>query len=89
MIQIPKDEGIAALTTSLITKAAGFAQYAFYRHFENVDDCLREVAGHIATHVRCSIDASRKLVHVLWTSAGRFAVGESDEAFESRFAKRT
>jgi|GEM_PF-3299854 AcrR family transcriptional regulator len=62
-IKILKDEGITSLTTSSITKAAGFTQSAFYQHFENVDDCLQEVAGRIATQIRSLVDANRKAAH--------------------------
>lgn len=62
-IKILKDDGVAALTTSSVTKEAGFTQSAFYQHFANMEECLQEVASRIASQIRTFVDTNRRQAH--------------------------
>lgn len=43
-LEIVRERGPGALTTTELTRAAGIAQPSFYVHFDNVDDCLSAAA---------------------------------------------
>ena len=55
-----RDEGPGAVTTVKVTKKAGFAQSAFYLHFDNVDHCLRCAGERIATSIRTAVVKERR-----------------------------
>jgi len=59
-IELLRGEGLAALTTSRITKAAGIAQPGFYAHFKNVDELVRTAVLEVLEDMRRrSSDARR------------------------------
>lgn len=51
------------MTTISVTRQAGFAQSAFYQHFADVEECLREVAQQIATRIRTFVQEHRQQSH--------------------------
>ena len=51
-IELVRREGVAALTTSRITRAAGIAQPGFYAHFKNVDDIVRHAVARVVEDIR-------------------------------------
>jgi len=51
-VAICVEEGPAALTTTRLSRAAGITQPGFYTHFDNVEDCLRTMAGEVGAAVR-------------------------------------
>jgi AcrR family transcriptional regulator len=59
-IDLVRTEGLSALTTSRITRAAGIAQPGFYAHFKNVDDLLRQAIGQVLNEMREKIRAARR-----------------------------
>ena len=50
-IDIVRENGAGALTTVAITRKAGIHQPAFYAHFENIDECIREAAVQVTQHM--------------------------------------
>jgi AcrR family transcriptional regulator len=59
-IELVRLEGLSALTTSRITRAAGIAQPGFYAHFKNVDDIVRSTVVQVIEEMRAKIAAVRK-----------------------------
>ncbi|MEL6340838.1 MAG: TetR/AcrR family transcriptional regulator [Myxococcota bacterium] len=59
-LDILSNEGAAALTTTRVAEAAGIVQSGFYRHFANMDACLREALDPIQKHVRQDIAQRRR-----------------------------
>jgi AcrR family transcriptional regulator len=59
-IELVRNEGLSALTTGRITRAAGIAQPGFYAHFRNVDDLLRQAIGHVLGEMREKIRGARR-----------------------------
>ncbi len=59
-IDLIREGGIGAVSTISVTRAAGFAQSSFYRHFESVDDCLSAAAQIVASQVRLFIAEHRR-----------------------------
>jgi TetR/AcrR family transcriptional regulator, fatty acid biosynthesis regulator len=59
-IELVRNEGLSALTTGRITRAAGIAQPGFYAHFRNVDDLLRNAIGHVLGEMREKIRGARR-----------------------------
>jgi AcrR family transcriptional regulator len=59
-IDLVRTEGLSALTTSRITRAAGIAQPGFYAHFKNVDDLMRQAIGQVLNEMREKIRAARR-----------------------------
>lgn len=64
-IALLRSEGIGALTTVAITKAAGLAQSGFYLHFAGVDDAKRAAAELVAERIRAYVARQRRRVHTL------------------------
>jgi AcrR family transcriptional regulator len=62
-IKILQKDGAGALSTVSITRSAGFTQSAFYQHFADVDECLREVAQHVASRIRTFVVEHRRQAH--------------------------
>jgi len=51
-IDIVRQEGIEALTTTRLASAAGITQPAFYVHFKNVEHCRQAAAGQLFERLR-------------------------------------
>ena len=51
-IELVRTEGLAALTTSRITRAAGIAQPGFYAHFRNVEEVLQTAVMQVIEEMR-------------------------------------
>ena len=64
-ITLLRSEGIGALNTVAITKAAGLAQSGFYQHFAGVDEAKRAAAELIAERIRNDVARQRRRVHTL------------------------
>jgi AcrR family transcriptional regulator len=59
-IDLVRSEGLSALTTSRITRAAGIAQPGFYAHFRNVEDCLQTAMSQVVEEMRVKVATMRK-----------------------------
>lgn len=59
-LDLLRQEGIAALTTGRIAKAAGIAQPGFYAHFKSLDDCIESALTEVADDMREKISAARE-----------------------------
>jgi TetR/AcrR family transcriptional regulator, fatty acid biosynthesis regulator len=59
-IELLRGEGLAALTTSRITKAAGIAQPGFYAHFKNVDELVRTAVLEVLEDMRRRSSETRR-----------------------------
>jgi AcrR family transcriptional regulator len=59
-IDLVRQEGVGALTTSRITRAAGIAQPGFYAHFKNVDQIVRHAVSHVVEDTREKIKVVRR-----------------------------
>lgn len=59
-IELVRAEGLSALTTSRITKAAGIAQPGFYAHFENTDELVRTAVSQVMEEMRVKISGARR-----------------------------
>lgn len=59
-IELVRQEGLPALTTSRITKAAGIAQPGFYAHFKNVDELVHVAILQVLEEMRIKIGDSRR-----------------------------
>jgi AcrR family transcriptional regulator len=59
-IELLRSEGLAALTTSRITKDAGIAQPGFYAHFKNIEDIVQAAILHVLTDMRTKVREVRK-----------------------------
>ena len=59
-IELIREGGIGAVSTVSVTRAAGFTQSSFYRHFAGVDECLSEAAQIVAAQVRAFIAEHRR-----------------------------
>lgn len=55
--------GVAAVSSVSVTKAAGFTQSSFYRHFANVEACLQAAAEKVAAEIRASAAEQRRRSH--------------------------
>lgn len=62
-IKLLKSGGVEAVTTSAVTRMAGFTQSAFYQHFSDVNECLEEVARQISKKIRTFVDENRRQAH--------------------------
>lgn len=62
-IKLLKLGGVEAVTTSAVTRMAGFTQSAFYQHFSDVEECLEVVARQIANRIRAFVDENRRQAH--------------------------
>lgn len=79
-IELARREGLSALTTSRITKAAGIAQPGFYAHFKNVDDIIRSAVALVIGEMRLKIGAVRKRAFERFRERSDFANRESMRA---------
>jgi TetR/AcrR family transcriptional regulator, fatty acid biosynthesis regulator len=59
-IELLRGEGLSALTTSRITKAAGIAQPGFYAHFKNVDELVRTAVLEVLEEMRRRSSETRR-----------------------------
>jgi AcrR family transcriptional regulator len=59
-IELVRTEGLAALTTSRITRAAGIAQPGFYAHFRNVEEVLQTAVMQVIDEMREKVTAMRR-----------------------------
>jgi len=59
-IELVRTEGLPALTTSRITRAAGIAQPGFYAHFKNVDDLVQIAILEVLEGMRIKIGDARR-----------------------------
>jgi AcrR family transcriptional regulator len=59
-IEIVRSEGLTALTTSRITRAAGIAQPGFYAHFKNTDELVRTAISQVLEDMREKITEVRR-----------------------------
>jgi TetR/AcrR family transcriptional regulator, fatty acid biosynthesis regulator len=59
-IELVRTEGLAALTTSRITRAAGIAQPGFYAHFRNVEEVLQTAVMQVIDEMREKVSAMRR-----------------------------
>lgn len=59
-IELVRREGLSALTTSRITRAAGIAQPGFYAHFKNVEELLRTAVSQVLEEMRQKAGAARR-----------------------------
>jgi len=51
-IQLVRERGARAVTTTSLAAAVGISQSGFYQHFENVDECLGAAAVTFAEEMR-------------------------------------
>src|ERR1041385_4662159 len=61
-IDLVRNEGLAALTTSRITREAGIAQPGFYAHFKNIEDVLRTAVAQVIEDIRRKTKQRRRNV---------------------------
>ena len=59
-IELVRAEGLSALTTSRITRAAGIAQPGFYAHFKNVDELVQIAILQVLDEMRIKIGDARR-----------------------------
>jgi AcrR family transcriptional regulator len=59
-IELVRQEGVSALTTSRITRAAGIAQPGFYAHFKNVDEIVRHAVSRVVEDIRKETRVARR-----------------------------
>jgi AcrR family transcriptional regulator len=59
-IDLVRQEGLPALTTGRITRAAGIAQPGFYAHFKNIDDLLRTALAQVLDDMQRKVTAARR-----------------------------
>ena len=59
-IELVRKEGLPALTTSRITRAAGIAQPGFYAHFKNVDELVQTAIMEVLEDMRVKIGDARR-----------------------------
>jgi AcrR family transcriptional regulator len=59
-IELVRTEGLGALTTSRITRAAGIAQPGFYAHFRNVEEVLQTAVMQVIDEMREKVTAMRR-----------------------------
>jgi AcrR family transcriptional regulator len=59
-IELVRSEGLAALTTSRITRAAGIAQPGFYAHFRNVEEVLQTAVMQVIDDMRSKVSSTRR-----------------------------
>ena len=59
-IELLRGEGLSALTTSRIAKAAGIAQPGFYAHFKNVDDLVSTAVLEVLDAMRRKASSTRQ-----------------------------
>jgi AcrR family transcriptional regulator len=59
-IELVRTEGLGALTTSRITRAAGIAQPGFYAHFRNVEEVLQTAVMQVIEEMRLKVSAMRR-----------------------------
>lgn len=62
-INLLRQEGVAAVTTVSVTRAAGIVQSGFYLHFKNIDECLRVAAEQVAEGIRSYVAETRRELH--------------------------
>lgn len=61
-IDLVRQEGLAALTTVRVARAAGIAQPGFYKHFKNMDDCLLEAAAQVVGRMHQAFAEMRRSI---------------------------
>lgn len=61
-LEIARDDGLGAVTTTRLANAIGMSQSGFYQYFANVDECLSVAAEHFADAVRRAIGTIRREV---------------------------
>jgi AcrR family transcriptional regulator len=59
-VELVRREGLPALTTSRITRAAGIAQPGFYAHFKNVDELVQTAVMEVIEEMRGKIGDARR-----------------------------
>jgi AcrR family transcriptional regulator len=59
-VELVRREGLQALTTIRITKAAGITQPGFYAHFKNVDDIVHCAVSEVIEDMRHKISEVRR-----------------------------
>jgi AcrR family transcriptional regulator len=59
-VELVRREGLPALTTSRITRAAGIAQPGFYAHFKNVDELVQTAVMEVLEEMRGKIGDARR-----------------------------
>jgi AcrR family transcriptional regulator len=59
LIDLTRSEGIGALSTTAVTRAAGVAQSVFYDHFKDMDQALTVAAEKVGGRVRAAIADAR------------------------------
>lgn len=59
-IDMVREEGARAVTTTALAKRAGISQSGFYQYFANVDDCLGAAAVSFADEMRVALRAIRE-----------------------------
>ena len=64
-INLLRQEGVGAVTTVSVTRAAGIVQSGFYLHFKNIDECLRVAAERVAEGIRQYIAETRREMHTI------------------------
>src|SRR5689334_25179951 len=58
-IQLVRERGASAVTTTTLTKMVGISQSGFYQHFSNVDECLGAAAVSFADEMRLNLRSIR------------------------------
>ena len=59
-IDLVRQEGLPALTTGRITRAAGIAQPGFYAHFKNIDDLMRTALAQVLDDMQRKVTSARR-----------------------------
>ncbi len=62
--------GEAAVSTVSVTRAAGIAQSAFYRHFANVEECLSAAAERATAEIRTAVAEHRRRMYATGPGTG-------------------
>lgn len=71
VLKLLQDSGETSLSTVSATREAGMVQSAFYQHFSNLDECLAEAAGMVASQIRDSIANARRAMYQTSSGSGR------------------
>jgi TetR/AcrR family transcriptional regulator, fatty acid biosynthesis regulator len=74
--------GESAVTTVSVTRAAGSAQSAFYKHFPNVEACIAQAAGQVTAEIRKAVAAIRQRMYDTGPGAGDDLVQAFLEMFQ-------
>jgi AcrR family transcriptional regulator len=64
LLEISREQGIGALSTTKIARRAGVAQSVFYDHFSDMNDALTVVAAQVGERVRAAMSSEREKIEL-------------------------